>query len=336
MLLLLTALALSCSEDPANPPAQSEVQGDSGSTNDGAGADGTQASDAFVDATASGDVASAPDTEHGAQKCNGHAKLCGRTLDKVVFPSTHNAMSNKADGWHFPNQNKNLSSQLKDGIRGFLIDTHKHTDVLHPKTTSWLCHSSCLLGSIKLVDALTIFSDFLAAHPNEVLIFVVQDALTTADFVTEMKASGLDKYVYTHKQGASFPTLAKMIAANTRLLVTTENKGGPPGWVHRFADVGFDTPYSFKSMEQLQTSSGAKDSCKKFRGTDGAPVFLMNHWVASVLPDVTWSTKANDKAVILKRAKRCGDKHGRLPTLIAVDHYDIGGLFEAVDELNGL
>ncbi len=57
--------------------------------------------------------------------CNGSAALCDRTLDEVVFPSTHNSMSGATEpSWLFANQNDGVSAQLEAGIRGLLIDTH--------------------------------------------------------------------------------------------------------------------------------------------------------------------------------------------------------------------
>src|SRR5687768_7981316 len=35
--------------------------------------------------------------EAGALRCNGHAALCDRRFDEVVFPATHNSMSNADD-----------------------------------------------------------------------------------------------------------------------------------------------------------------------------------------------------------------------------------------------
>ena len=57
--------------------------------------------------------------------CNGSRALCGRRLNEVVFPSTHNsfAAADEPD-WFFANQRHGIERQLRDGIRGFLIDIH--------------------------------------------------------------------------------------------------------------------------------------------------------------------------------------------------------------------
>ncbi len=57
-------------------------------------------------------------------ECNGHAELCSRPLTDVVLPSTHNAMSVPLPGWYSAEQDKPIPGQLRDGIRGLLLDTH--------------------------------------------------------------------------------------------------------------------------------------------------------------------------------------------------------------------
>ncbi len=59
------------------------------------------------------------------EACNGYRELCGKRIDQVTFPATHNSMSAAAEaGWFLPNQRYGITRQLDDGIRGLLIDTH--------------------------------------------------------------------------------------------------------------------------------------------------------------------------------------------------------------------
>jgi hypothetical protein len=58
------------------------------------------------------------------QGCNGSAKLCAKRLDEVVLPATHNAMSVPLGGWFSSEQDAPIAEQLRDGIRGLLLDTH--------------------------------------------------------------------------------------------------------------------------------------------------------------------------------------------------------------------
>lgn len=57
--------------------------------------------------------------------CNGSRALCDRRLDEVVIPATHNAFSAAEEpGWLFANQRHGIERQLRDGIRGLLLDVH--------------------------------------------------------------------------------------------------------------------------------------------------------------------------------------------------------------------
>jgi hypothetical protein len=56
--------------------------------------------------------------------CNGHEELCDRPLDEVALAATHNSMSVPLPGWYSSEQEKPIADQLRDGIRGLLIDTH--------------------------------------------------------------------------------------------------------------------------------------------------------------------------------------------------------------------
>jgi multisubunit Na+/H+ antiporter MnhC subunit len=56
--------------------------------------------------------------------CDGHRELCDRPLDHVALPATHNAMSVPLPGWYSAEQDAPIADQLRDGVRGLLIDTH--------------------------------------------------------------------------------------------------------------------------------------------------------------------------------------------------------------------
>jgi len=57
--------------------------------------------------------------------CNGSEALCDRPLNKLAIPATHNAMSSVTnEDWLFGQQDAGFADQLRDGIRGLLIDAH--------------------------------------------------------------------------------------------------------------------------------------------------------------------------------------------------------------------
>ncbi len=254
--------------------------------------------------------------------CNGHPDLCDRRLDQVVFPATHNSMSNEEEGWRIPNQVRGIVRQLEDGVRAFLIDTHDDGGVIS------LCHSLCSLGSEPLEIGLRKFVRFLEAKPREVVVLIVQDETDTAATAAAFDASGLSALAYAHAEGAPWPTLRELIESGRRVVVTAERGRPPPAYYHHVWDVAWDTPYSFQAVDDF--------SCDENRGSRSNALFLLNHWLEAPLATKELSAVANEPTLLLDRARRCQTESGKLPNFVAVNHYTIGGLFEVVRELNGL
>lgn len=105
--------------------------------------------------------------------------------------------------------------------------------------------------------------------------------------------------------------------------MSAEVAGPPADWYHHARDLF--TPYDFTSVDEF--------SCALSRGAPENPLFLLNHWLGP-LPSEDLAAEANALSVPGARASACAA--GRAPTLVAVDHYEIGALFEVVDTLNGL
>ncbi len=292
-----------------------------GATIDGFSADADAAGDVLFDAPLS-DTTVVDAGIDPPMRCNGYPELCDRRLDEVVFPTTHNAMSNSDEGWIAPNQQHGIKRQLEDGVRGMLIDTHAYMG------KTYLCHSSCLLGNRSLVLALGDMKTFLEANPHEVLTLIIENHVSASETETAFVASGLAALTYVHPAGAAWPTLRTMIASGRRVVVGSETDHPPPAWYHDFYSLAWDTPYSFKSPSEF--------SCRENRGKRANALFLLNHWLENPLPDENLSRMANARDVLLNRARQCQMESGKLPNFVAVSHYAVGDLFAVVRELNGL
>jgi hypothetical protein len=255
-------------------------------------------------------------------RCNGYENLCDRRFNEVVFPAAHNAMSNSDDGWIAADQVHGMARQLQDGIRAMLIDTYDWLG------DAYLCHTSCLLGTKRLVDGLGEVTMFLRQHPNEVLTLIFEDYISTAETEAAFVGSGLVDFVYAHPPGRDWPTLRTMIQDGHRVFVGAQTAGPPPDWYHHFYDVAWDTPYSFKTPSDF--------SCAQNRGKRGNDLFLLNHWLENPVPSEALSATANAHDLLLGRATRCQSESGKLPNFVAVNHYSIGDLFAVVRELNAL
>ena len=312
--------------------------------------------------------------------CNGFEALCDKTLEQVVLPATHNSMSVPLPGWYSSEQETPIGTQLADGIRGLLLDTHygdklaggkvrtdfgnnadiqkiARQDGVSPDAVAaaqrlrarlgfagkgsrgmYLCHTFCELGATLLSSALTQIHDFLATHPDDVVVIVNQDYITPADFVKAIGDAGLTRYVFKDFDESPQPTLREMIDSNQRLMLLAENHaGGAPWYRPAYKSLVEETPYEFKKVSLLTSQANLAASCRPNRGPEGAPLFLVNHWISTdPVPLPSNAAKVNAYKPLLSRARECQRIRHHLPNLLAVNFYKEGDLFRVVNTLNGV
>jgi hypothetical protein len=311
-----------------------------------------------------------PSTPPPTEACNGDRALCNRRLDQVVFPGAHNSMSAaEVPGWLFPNQELGSVSLLDRGIRALLFDVHYGVPIggqvrteiedeaasrakfekaigkeaidaamrirarLQGEPTgpraAFLCHGFCELGATPLVSMLEGVRDFLVSHPGEVLILVVEDYATPADIAAAFRESELERFVYRGAPRPPWPTLRELIDSDQRVLVLGENDTTGVPWYHPAFEVLQETPYKFTSPEEL--------SCRPNRGSAGAPLFQINHWIETLpAPKPSNAAIVNAHDFLLERARRCQRERGLLPNIIAVDFAGTGDVVGVAAEMNGL
>jgi hypothetical protein len=202
----------------------------------------------------------------------------------------------------------------------------------------YLCHTLCEIGSTPLPDALTEIHDFLATHPDNVIVVVNQDYLTPADFVKAVGDAGLTPYVFTPPSGSTWPTLREMIDDSHQLVFLAENHAGAAPWYQlAYKSLLQETPYEFKKASVLTSPAGRDATCGPNRGPNTAPLFLMNNWVATApVQRPSDAKKVNAYQPLLARARRCEQIRHRVPNLLAVNFYKEGDLFNVVNTLNGV
>lgn len=253
------------------------------------------------------------------ETCNGHVELCDRRYDQVSYATTHNAMSNADDGWENPNQPHGLARQLDDGVRAVMLDTHAWDG------EALLCHALCPLGSLPLVDGLTILREFLDTHRGEVVTIIFESNVSPEDTAAAFAASGLDRYV--HAPGDAWPTLRELIDADERLIVFTDD-GGDADWYLDVWAHAWETDYAASTTDDF--------SCAMNRGAAGNPLFILNHFLTRTFPVPEEAATVNANPFLIDRARACQDASGALPNFVTVDFYTTGDVLAAVDQLNGV
>ena len=117
--------------------------------------------------------------------CYGHASLCDKRLDEVAFASSHNSMSNKAEGWYWPDNLYGLTRQMEAGIRGIVID------VWYYKHSVYMCHSHCQFGKKTLFEGLLEIRDFLEENPNEIFTLFIENYVKGVDIEKDIVETDL-------------------------------------------------------------------------------------------------------------------------------------------------
>jgi hypothetical protein len=305
--------------------------------------------------------------------CNGHIELCDRRYTNVVYPATHNAMAAADDpGWFIPEQPTGIIGQLNAGIRVLLIDawygqrtqragliatapgSHEQALAVAEKefgpevvasalrlrnavTTTptgpiepYLCHGLCEIGATQWEPVMARVRAWLAAHPREVVTLFIEDYVSPADTANVFRDAGLLPYVHEQQAGKAWPTLEQMIDSGRRLVVLMERRGGGKAypWLLQGFDYVQDTPFFNPSVADL--------GCTPNRGTASNPLLLVNHWLNNFNSLVTDSRRVNAYGILEPILVKCQKERGQLPNFIAVNYFNEGDLFRAVDTLNGV
>ncbi len=299
--------------------------------------------------------------------CNGADELCDRRLNEVAFAGTHNSMSaGEEPGWVFANQRYSIERQLDDGIRLFLLDPHwgvpvrnrvrtdleaegvsrnRVSSALGPEAVRtaerlagrigagnvsgprqvWLCHSLCELGATKMSDVLDVYRDWLDENPAQILILMLEPSVPAWAVEAQFRRAGLLDRLARLRRDQPLPTLGTLLERGRQLVVLGERDTGDLPWYLEAFDFIQDTPLGPR----------ATSSCARSRGDADSPIFMLNHWVDDFPPRPSANARVNSRGEILARAERCERRRGLPVSLIAVDHYDRGGVVAAAAELNG-
>ncbi|HWM07928.1 MAG TPA: hypothetical protein VNO82_01240 [Solirubrobacteraceae bacterium] len=201
----------------------------------------------------------------------------------------------------------------------------------------FLCHRFCELGATEITRALRDVRDFLVERPDEVIVIVIEDYVLPSAIVEAFARSGLSENVYRGPPAGPFPTLREMIDSGQQVVVYAERVGGAAPWYTAGYERAIqETPFTFKQAARLTQPAAWPASCAPNRGTDDAPLMLMNHWVnTDPTPRPSNAAIVNTPPVLTGRAGEC-ERLRQDVNLLAIDFVGEGDVVAAADELNGV
>jgi hypothetical protein len=309
-------------------------------------------------------------TEASVASCNGAAVLCGRRLDEVVFPGTHNSFAASDEpGWYFASQRYGIPRQLDDGIRALLLDIHY--GVYDPAT-----------GHVR-TDLAAEGSD-----RNKVAQQVPRPALLVADRIAgevglgrlngkpepylchtlcELGAEPLDRelevigrFLKDHPDQVLIVIVEDYVPPSTierafertglSRYVATLDRSEPPPTLRTlitrgqrlvvFAEEKGGSPawympaFSFIQDTPLGATRPDQLSCKRYRGEQSSPLLLMNYWIPPFPPSPTLNAAIGRAFLLRGRVERCIRDRGLKGAIVAVDFYERTSVVEVAQELN--
>ncbi|GBC01648.1 hypothetical protein RclHR1_04280005 [Rhizophagus clarus] len=271
--------------------------------------------------------------------CNGYPELCDKLYSNVAYATTHNSYSygnNVA-----ANQNYDIPTQLKDGIRGLMLDANFPTN--NTKEVD-LCHSTCeLLDQGPAVDTLKQLGTWLDNNPNEVITILWENAgkVPASMFNDIYTQSGFVKYAHFQEVGQDWPTLNDMINSGKRA-VNFVDTGADPSvqWLMPEYNYVFETPFDNENINGFICTVDRPKNQER-------PMYVLNHFLygkfaLSSSIDIPQPDQANttNAASLADHAKRCDQTFNRIPNFITVDFYDQGSngqnVLSVTANLNGV
>ncbi len=255
-----------------------------------------------------------------AAACNGAAALCARRYDQVAYATTHNAMSSEEDRFASPNQTHGLTRQLRDGVRGLMLDAHPYNGDL------WLCHGICQAGRRRLAEGLCDIGRYLDEDPGAVVTILFESYLDAAQMEAAFREAELLDDLHVQPAGAPWPTLGALTASGRRLVVLSDRGGGERPWLHDMWRWAQENPFAATRPSDLD--------CRAGRGRAGNPLFILNHFLTAPLASPELARMVNFNPLLADHAARCARERAAVPNFVTVDFYELGDLLAVVRARN--
>jgi hypothetical protein len=301
--------------------------------------------------------------------CNGLAALCDRTLDQVIFPTSHNSMGGADNpGWMFPNQNASIERQLEDGVRGFLIDAHYGVPVGDKVKTELedekaaMAKYEAALGKEGMEAVLRIRDRMASAEQGQRDVYMCHGfcelgALKLVPVLKDMReflvANPGEVLIIVIQDESVTPKDIEHCFEESGLVDFVYRGPAKPPWPtlremvesdqrvlvmaenHSEGVAWYHAAFEVVQETPYEFHDPSEFSNRPNRGGTGGSLYQMNHWIETTpMPKPSNAAIVNAHDALLARIRAFRRERGHYPNLVAVDFYGTGDLVQVVRELN--
>lgn len=185
-----------------------------------------------------------------------------------------------------------------------------------------------------------------------VTLLLVNNGASASDLNTIFEAAKLSSYAYKPSSTSattSWPTLQKLISANTRLMTFVASLSSNTGATYLMDEFTYiwENPYEVTTASNFsckpQRPSAVEGDTASAMSSDRLP--FMNHFLDQdigfgiVEPNSDAANTTNGQSGsgnLLTAADTCKEAYGRQPAFILVDFFDKGPAIDTVDKLNNV
>ncbi len=143
---------------------------------------------------------------------------------------------------------------------------------------------------------------------------------------------GVKLVAHVQSMNMQWPTLGSLIDSGQRLVVLADHTDpSVPYFLDRWKWT-WETPW--------ETSQPWTFSCAIDRGTAGAPLYTVDHFlddpILDIIPSPARAQLVNHDPFFAERVFACEKQANQLPNFVLVNFYEIGDVFHVVNAFNGL
>ena len=272
-----------------------------------------------------------------------------KPFNEYSWVTTHNS-------YEKINQNlKEMPAQLREGVRGFMLDLYLNKDDVRPEQRVQVCHKQIACYGPFTAQLKNEFLPFLKANPAEVVTLFLETYVEREHLqevfntLPELANVSFNPANFT---GAQWPTLRQMAAKNNRLIMMTDKRQiAGDYWVNGKAiTVLFDQDWIVQNhwdtlgnfASNIESAHGwscptrwgnrplNSPKVASSTGKQWTPLFLMNQFHPATSTTFDSAGYDNNLTYLTRRVDNCGVT----PNFVGVNNYASGEVDRYTNALN--